>query len=49
MIILVIAIVLTVLGLIICYLGLPHKDGDVPQEVIDLRDQSQRASDGEVY
>ena len=46
MIILVIAIVMTVLGLVLCYFGLPH---DIPQEVVDLRDQSQRAADGEVY
>lgn len=47
MIILVIAIGITVLGLVVCYLGLPHKD--IPQEIVDVRDQSQRASDGEVY
>lgn len=47
MIILVIAVVLAVVGLVVCYFGLPRKD--IPQEVVDLRDQSQRASDGEVY
>lgn len=49
MIILVIAVLLSVVGLVVCYFGLPHKDVDVPQEVIDLRNQSQRAADGEVY
>ena len=47
MIILVIAVVLAVAGLVICYFGLPHKD--IPQEVVDLRDQTTRAADGEVY
>lgn len=47
MIIFMIGILVAVVGLVVCYFGLPHKD--VPQEVVDLRDQSQRAADGEVY